>query len=161
MAIVHLVSRTDSPRSIRARIPERRTGASYEGELTRIRLHEALAREDALRRQVDELILRQQEVLSTLFAGREDAAKRVASLTPRQREIMELVLAGQASKNIAADLGISQRSVESHRASIMKKTGSKSLPALATLALAAAWKGAPNPSPSPAGRDRRLVVVSV
>ena len=53
---------------------------------------------------------------------------------------MERVLAGQPSKNIAADLGISQRTVENHRASIMKRTGSKSLPALARLALAAASK---------------------
>jgi len=44
------------------------------------------------------------------------------------------------SKNIAADLGISQRTVENHRASIMTKTGTKSLPALARLALAAAAK---------------------
>jgi two-component system CheB/CheR fusion protein len=51
---------------------------------------------------------------------------------------MEMVLAGHPSKNIAADLGISQRTVENHRASIMKKTGSKSLPALARLAIAAA-----------------------
>ena len=70
-------------------------------------------------------------------AWREDAAKHVAGLTARQREIMEMVLAGQPSKNIAADLGISQRTVENHRASIMKRTGSKSLPALARLALAA------------------------
>ena len=55
---------------------------------------------------------------------------------------MELVLAGHPSKNIAADLGISQRTVENHRASIMKATGSKSLPALARLALAADWNGA-------------------
>lgn len=65
------------------------------------------------------------------------AADHVAILTPRQRQIMEMVLAGHPSKNIAADLGISQRTVENHRASIMKKTGSKSLPALARLALAA------------------------
>ena len=50
---------------------------------------------------------------------------------------MERVLAGQPSKNIAADLGISQRTVENHRAAIMKRTGSKSLPALARLALLA------------------------
>ncbi len=77
-----------------------------------------------------------------LSAWREDAATHVAGLTPRQRQIMELVLAGHPSKNIAADLGISQRTVENHRASIMKKTGSRSLPALARLALAAAWNGA-------------------
>jgi two-component system CheB/CheR fusion protein len=78
---------------------------------------------------------------SKLSLWREAAAKRLAGLTPRQRQVMELVLAGQASKNIAADLGISQRTVENHRASIMKKTGSKSLPALARLALAAAGTG--------------------
>jgi two-component system CheB/CheR fusion protein len=50
-----------------------------------------------------------------------------------------LVLAGHPSKNIAADLGISQRTVENHRARIMKRTGSKSLPALTQLALAAGW----------------------
>ncbi len=59
---------------------------------------------------------------------------------------MELVLAGHPSKNIAADLSISQRTVENHRASIMKKTGSASLPALARLALAAAWKGDGEPA---------------
>ncbi len=58
-------------------------------------------------------------------------------LTPRQKQIMELVLAGHPSKNIAADLGISQRTVENHRAAIMKRTGVKSLPALARLAVAA------------------------
>jgi two-component system CheB/CheR fusion protein len=71
-------------------------------------------------------------------AGRAAAATQIADLTARQRQIMDLVLAGQPSKNIAADLGISQRTVENHRASIMKKTGAKSLPALARLALAAA-----------------------
>jgi two-component system, chemotaxis family, CheB/CheR fusion protein len=80
-----------------------------------------------------------------LSAWREEAANRLASLTSRQRQIMELVLAGHPSKNIAADLGISQRTVENHRASIMKRTGSKSLPALARLALAAAGNGADAP----------------
>jgi two-component system, chemotaxis family, CheB/CheR fusion protein len=80
-------------------------------------------------------------------AWREDAADHVAGLTIRQREIMELVLAGHPSKNIAADLGISQRTVENHRAAIMKKTGSKSLPALARLALAATATDDP-PMPS-------------
>ena len=65
------------------------------------------------------------------------AAGSIAGLTPRQRGIMGMVLAGQPSKNIAADLGISQRTVENHRAAIMHKTGVRSLPALTRLALAA------------------------
>lgn len=70
-------------------------------------------------------------------AWREDATRHLATLTSRQREIMDMVLAGHPSKNIAADLGISQRTVENHRASIMRKTGTRSLPALARLVLAA------------------------
>jgi two-component system CheB/CheR fusion protein len=80
-----------------------------------------------------------------LSAWREAAATHLATLTSRQRQIMELVLAGHPSKNIAADLGISQRTVENHRASIMRKTGAKSLPALARTALAAAWSDADEP----------------
>jgi two-component system CheB/CheR fusion protein len=81
--------------------------------------------------------LEQSHDASKLHAWRADAAHLVDGLTPRQHEIMDLVLAGHPSKNIAADLGISQRTVETHRASIMKKTGSKSLPALARMALSA------------------------
>ncbi len=73
-----------------------------------------------------------------LVSWQQDAATQISGLTARQHEIMDMVLAGQPSKNIAADLGISQRTVENHRASIMKRTGAKSLPALARLAVAAA-----------------------
>ncbi|WP_414707718.1 LuxR C-terminal-related transcriptional regulator [Rhodobacter sp. NTK016B] len=41
---------------------------------------------------------------------------------------MHLVLAGQPSKNIAGDLGISQRTAENHRAQIMRRTATHSLP---------------------------------
>jgi two-component system CheB/CheR fusion protein len=74
---------------------------------------------------------------------REVASSRLAGLTARQRQIMELVLAGHPSKNIAADLGISQRTVENHRAAVMKKTGSHSLSALIRLALDAGSGTAP------------------
>ncbi|WP_341991921.1 CheR family methyltransferase [Azorhizobium sp. AG788] len=74
---------------------------------------------------------------SKLSAWRANAAGHLAALTARQREIMNLVLAGHPSKNIAADLHISQRTVENHRAAIMRKTGARSLPALARLAVAA------------------------
>ncbi len=75
---------------------------------------------------------------TALSDWRASAAGHLALLTARQREIMDLVLAGHPSKNIAADIGISQRTVENHRAAIMKKTGAESLPALARLAVAAA-----------------------
>jgi two-component system CheB/CheR fusion protein len=88
-----------------------------------------------------ERALAQSHDSTKLLAWRESAADHVSRLTPRQRQIMMLVLAGHHSKNIAVDLGISQRTVENHRNSIMKKTGSKSLPALARLALAADWNG--------------------
>ncbi|CAA6604304.1 Chemotaxis protein CheB [Rhodospirillaceae bacterium LM-1] len=68
---------------------------------------------------------------------RKNAEDMLATLTHRERQILDLVLAGNPSKNIAADLGISQRTVENHRASIMRKTDAKSLPALAKLAFIA------------------------
>jgi len=99
-------------------------------------LREALARERTLRRERDQL-LEQRVTVTKHFAGRDDAAIRVATLSSRQREIMGLILAGRPNKIIAADIGLSQRTVESHRASIMKKLGVSSLPALVRLVLAA------------------------
>ena len=79
----------------------------------------------------------------------DSAASYLAGLTPRQRDVMERMLAGHPSKNIAADLHISQRTVESHRAAIMKRTGAKSLPALARLAFVATGGGAGAPFREP------------
>jgi two-component system CheB/CheR fusion protein len=76
--------------------------------------------------------------LEDLTASREFAIDRMKHLTERQRQIMERVLAGDPSKNIAMDLGISRRTVENHRAEIMRKTGARSIPELARMALAAA-----------------------
>jgi len=108
-----------------------------------MQLRQALAKAEALLREKD-LSIR------AALVWRESAANHLAGLTRRQRQVMELVLAGQPSKNIAVDLGISQRTVENHRAAIMKRTGSKCLPALARMALAAAWDDAAAPPP-PAG----------
>jgi len=76
-----------------------------------------------------------------LARRRRVAAGLLAELTPRQQEVLQMVLAGDPSKNIAVDLGISQRTVESHRAEIMQKTGAKSIPALARMAVMANWYG--------------------
>lgn len=53
--------------------------------------------------------------------------KRLASLTPREREVMELVVHGKANKSIASDLDLSQRTVEIHRARVMEKMNASSL----------------------------------
>ncbi len=61
----------------------------------------------------------------------------LATLTTRQRQVMEAVMAGKPSKIIAFDLGISQRTIESHRAAIMEKLGVSSVPALVRAVLGA------------------------
>lgn len=62
---------------------------------------------------------------------------KLATLTPRQRQVLDAVLVGKASKIIAFELDISQRTVESHRAAIMEKLGASSVPALVRAALGA------------------------
>lgn len=90
--------------------------------------------------------------VNTLYTWRLKATQQIASLTQRQRQIMEMVLAGNPNKNIAIDLGISQRTVETHRALIMKKTGAKSIPELARLAIAAGWGSSDAQGSSAAGK---------
>ena len=103
-------------------------------------LREALAKVQALRHRPNQTVPSVKGgVVDVLFAARNAAAERVATLTPREREILDLVVAGRPSKIIAWELGISRRTVENHRASIMHKTDSKSIPALARLAISAAW----------------------
>jgi len=63
-----------------------------------------------------------------------EQASRFAALTPREREILTHVVAGQSNKMIAADLGISQRTVEVHRARVMQKMGVDSLAELVRFA---------------------------
>jgi FixJ family two-component response regulator/signal transduction histidine kinase len=58
---------------------------------------------------------------------RRDAVERLAGLTAREREVMDLILAGGMNKQIASQLGISQRTAEHHRQSLMRKIGVKSL----------------------------------
>ncbi|MFI5365476.1 MAG: response regulator transcription factor [Candidatus Binatia bacterium] len=54
-------------------------------------------------------------------ARRAAAMERFTSLTPREREVMKLVTAGKANKVIAAELNLSPKTVEVHRANVMKK----------------------------------------
>ena len=61
----------------------------------------------------------------------------VGRLTPREREVADMVMAGQPSKSIAAGLGVSEKTVEFHRANIMTKLGAQSLAALLRILLQA------------------------
>jgi two-component system response regulator FixJ len=64
-----------------------------------------------------------------------DFSGRVARLTPREREVMNLVIAGGSSRSIAATLALSPKTVETHRAKLMAKTGVSSLAELIRLGL--------------------------
>nr|WP_298721992.1 response regulator transcription factor [uncultured Steroidobacter sp.] len=56
-----------------------------------------------------------------------DLKRRSESLTPREREVMALVVDGRANKVIAIDLGLSERTVEIHRANVMEKMQARSV----------------------------------
>jgi RNA polymerase sigma factor (sigma-70 family) len=60
---------------------------------------------------------------------------RLSKLTPREREILDMVVAGNRNKVIAIDLGISQSTVEAHRAKVMEKMQAKSLSELMRMML--------------------------
>ena len=60
-------------------------------------------------------------------------ASRIGRLTQREREVMSMVVAGKANKVVACDLGISQKTVESHRARVMTKLEVQSLADLVRL----------------------------
>ena len=64
----------------------------------------------------------------------EEIRRRLARLTPREAEVMEHVVRGSANKVIAMDLGVSQRTVELHRARVMRKAQVRSLAELVRLA---------------------------
>ena len=58
--------------------------------------------------------------------AKDQVRDRLASLTTREREVMDLIVAGKLNKIIADDLGISMRTVEVHRANIFAKMGARS-----------------------------------
>jgi two-component system response regulator FixJ len=93
-------------------------------------------REQELIDRVQRALARDQE-LRTQLAEREKIRERLASLTPREREILDLVTEGKANKVMAAQLGVSQRTVEIHRAHLMEKMHAASLAQLVRMTMAA------------------------
>ena len=87
------------------------------------RIHQALENDARHRRELAE---------KDLILG------RIASLTPRERQVMDLVVAGLANKNVAGRLGVSRRTVEIHRARVMAKMQATSLAHLVRMAMSRA-----------------------
>ncbi|SCW35242.1 two component transcriptional regulator, LuxR family [Rhizobium mongolense subsp. loessense] len=75
----------------------------------------------------DRVWLENEKALATVRA-------RFDSLTPREREVMALVVTGRLNKQIAGDLGVSEITVKVHRSQVMQKMGTRSLPELARMA---------------------------
>jgi two-component system response regulator FixJ len=70
-----------------------------------------------------------------MVARRAEVLHRLESLTPRERQVMDLVVDGAANKVIAIDLDLSERTVEIHRAKVMEKMGARSVAHLVKLHL--------------------------
>jgi len=70
-------------------------------------------------------------------AAKKEAEARLADLSPRERDVLQGLVAGKINKVIAHDLNISPRTVEVYRANLMAKTGARSMSELMRIALAA------------------------
>jgi two-component system response regulator FixJ len=88
----------------------------------------------------DDMILEAiQRAIERDAMGREQRAsqaeneERLSRLSARERQVLDLVLAGCPNKAVATKLGVTQRTVEVHRARIMRKTQTRSLPELVRL----------------------------
>ncbi|MCC7204865.1 MAG: response regulator transcription factor, partial [Phycisphaeraceae bacterium] len=74
------------------------------------------------------------------LASRTAMSNRVALLTPRERQVMEMVVIGQSNRQIAAELSLSEKTVEVHRAHVMEKMRADSLAQLVRMVLVAQGK---------------------
>lgn len=75
-------------------------------------------------------------------AGKDEVQRRWGTLTPREKEVMALIVAGKANKVIAMDLNLSERTVEIHRARVMEKMKARSVAQLVKMSLLLPGAGA-------------------
>jgi FixJ family two-component response regulator len=71
------------------------------------------------------------------IGAKDQIRARIATLTPRERQVLDLVTQGKSNKVIAGDLGASQRTVEIHRSHVMEKMGATSLAQLVRMTIIA------------------------
>jgi FixJ family two-component response regulator len=89
----------------------------------------------ALLDRVQEVLRRGQQQVASISVSAEEAQARWDALTPREKEIFDRICSGSSNKVIAADFGISIRTVESHRARIMEKMKVRTLVDLVLLSV--------------------------
>lgn len=77
-----------------------------------------------------------------------DIDERIKRLSPREAQVMERVVVGESNRVIAAELGLSPKTIEVHRAHVMEKMKAKSLPELVRLRLTVAGHMEKHPAPS-------------
>jgi two-component system response regulator FixJ len=92
----------------------------------------------------DDLLLKAIETALSTAAGRASrertiggAAAHIATLSPRERQVLEGILTGRSTKLLAHDLGISPRTVEVHRARMLERLGTRSIAEVIRLAVMA------------------------
>ncbi len=121
LPIIFLTGRGDIAASVKAM----KQGASdfltkpVDGALLIATIREALARDQTLR---------------PARAERESIEKRLATLTERERQVLEHIVAGRLNKQIAADLGTVEKTIKYHRANLMRKMGVRVVADLVKLA---------------------------
>jgi len=81
--------------------------------------------------------LKQKQPVVTTVQPSAEALERLASLTPREREVLDCLVIGKMNKITAHELGMSIRTVETHRARIMQKMQARSLSELVRLVMSA------------------------
>jgi two-component system response regulator FixJ len=82
-----------------------------------------------------------------MHADRRAAEARLAALTPRERDILDAIAAGLGNKAIARRLDVSPRTVEVHRANIMRRSGAASVAELLRLRFTVEFARGPSANP--------------
>jgi FixJ family two-component response regulator len=80
------------------------------------------------------LAVERSRVADNARSARQEVAQRLQTLTPREREVLALVVAGRLNKQAAAELGTVEKTIKVHRARVMTKMKARTLPELVRLA---------------------------